>query len=264
MSGDQYTAVNDSFLVSLYGPEKNSSTATQSSELSEAVRILREATRSDVPLAQQRHLIQEHQRSATNALTNAFVSLRQPEEDSILCEPISDSTANMRYLKECLAALLSLLFSVGKGSGEVSSVCESLMDSIAVTTSWYLTNAESNGDTSSRQDVSILGALSKKHVDIGELGLAVTRASAFAHSDPLGRSRKDISSQLTEAVMEGSVSKVAGLIEEAVHHYVLAGCSQSHRSESLLPVPSSKATLSPEIIRWAQGLRSKSDDSLNA
>ena len=265
-SNTRYNDLSDGSVITEVGAEmlvptlnERDRTAPDDQDIRSFIRGIREATRHEVPVARLRHQIQEHQRSVTHAVTNAFVERRDQEEKDGGCAYSGVETpteACMEELKDSLRALLDIVESEKKDAREVVVCSASFVNAVASATAWYLT--ESNEDKGFTPDSGIANAVTTCPRDMEGLTLAFLRMSACKEHLPLTpKSTYQLSSELIEAVLEGSLSKVCALIESMIHQFACSFNSSFTESigGSILPFSSCrKATLSPEIVRWAQGL----------
>jgi len=217
----------------------------ESPDISVFIRRLREATREEVPLAKQRHKIQEQQRQATNAVTNAFARVPVADQelhDLKFMESDMGGVENLGELREALGSLMDQIDSHDKELTAVNRVCSCVLASIAASSASRIPRSGVGNDS----DVSVL--IGSSPVDLDKLACAIVDICNRESNVRIpSRSISQLLLGLTDAVMKGSRQEVAESLINVAHELSVG--------ESLLPAPIEKAILSPEILRWAQGLR---------
>jgi hypothetical protein len=219
----------------------------------------REITRDDIPSAKQRHLIQEHQRKASAAVADALTRsqvgsmILSPVHETIHEEGVDlphDTTGPLHLLRLSFDGLLNLVEARLPTSHDIASRAVSeFADGIASCASFEHIHDDLM-DPESLESLLSTRPLDRTRITKCIIGLC------RLHSDSCSKSQLEPSSELAFALERGDeISKIAEAIVTLVAS--ISGSFHSPSSHGLLPVPTEQAALSPELVRWAQGLTPK-------
>ena len=232
----------------------------ESVEIGQAAERLREMTREDAPLAQHRHMIQEHQRQCTAAVTDAISRTRKSlRATSTICGPIweEEDIASLQH-KELITAcesFISLLMSERKLTMDISSEVNEFADSLLATSAFVMMESDESANCT-EEARGLSDVLTDSPIDAVQLADALLRE---LHSG-CAKERLSPLPVIERLVSEISSGQSVDVIAETLSMLMAAYASMftsptAAASESLLGAPAQKATLSPEIRRWALGLR---------
>jgi hypothetical protein len=227
---------------------------------------LREISRVDLPGIQQRHMIQEHQRKASSsvayAMTRASKNLKlfSPSTEPLL-EENSLSRGIYHDLRMACDDLIELVDCVDPVSRDrASEVIHGFTDSLLSTTSFLAIESDIDLGT---ECTDVFEILSQRPRDGSRLAEALTGILHGAVVDgSVGKS--GIADHIELLANEISKRSDLSQIVKSLTDLVIACASILHSPVSvringgsaLLPNPTEKASLSPEMVLWARGLRS--------
>ena len=221
---------------------------------------LRDVTREDLPTTQQRHLIQEHQRKSSAAVIEAMNrsqrhsgALKHVEEPIPEDGLIGEQPGPMDTIRSACEPLLGLMESrEGLDSHSVSSAVFHLVDGIA-----SINDFSKHDDI---HDIPLARLLAARPIDRSRLAMSLSCLchTQFSATDSrLAASRKDATRNLTELISSNAdEERIAEAIETLIKS-VFVDLRSPSSGRSLLPIPMEKASMSPELLKWAQGLRPK-------
>lgn len=251
----------DRFLVvEVCAPDASDDPLEESLEIGEITHRLRLVTRADVPLAQHRHMLQERQRTCSAAVLAAFSRTRKSSKvNAMIEEPVWEASceSNVHY-KDLTSACESFieLLETRPGTTETNATrVNEFADAILATLSFVLmeSDAESEQIDSGRSLADILNDPSINPVELAAgLVSEVQRTPVNERPSPL----PIIDRLVTEISQGSSLSQIAETLSQLVCAYVNKCASPTQATGgSLLGAPAHRASLSPELRRWAQGLR---------
>jgi hypothetical protein len=231
-----------------------------SDDLAQLTKIFRDLTRDDIPSAQQRHEILEHQRRASTAVTEAFVRSRGASlilgtsTDPIREEEQSNSESQaIAGVRKAFEPLIEILESSGNTSEEQADFAISeLFDGISAAADFEMIDVQP-------MDCETLGQILKAR-PVDRLRAAATVVSLCEHH------ARSVTKETHQAIDDLRILLVENADGERIAAAIidLIGCVvRGYRSPAslagtglcLLPDPSEKASLSPEILQWTQGLK---------
>ena len=227
---------------------------------------LREMSRADLPGIQQRHMIQENQRKASSSVAYAMTrASRDPKPFSPSSKFLPDehplSRSIYHDLRMACDELIELLDSVDPVSRDgACDLIHSFTDTLLSTTSFLAIESDIDLGTEladvyeilnesprdgSRLAEALTGILHKAVVD-GTIGKSSIADKIESLADAISQ-RSDLS-QIVQSLTD-LVIACASILHSPVS-------ARANKGSALLPNPTEKASLSPEMVRWAHGLRS--------
>lgn len=228
-------------------------------DITSLIQKFREITRDDIPSAKQRHLIQEHQRKASAAVADALTRCRKgsavlpavPESSSE--EGISHAGKDfgpLYYLRSSLEGLVDL---VEKGAPAPAEAATQAVSDFADAVASSASVDQIHDDQVEQESLKLL--LEARPVDRQRFASAIMALCRL----PVNSCTKSQEAAQNELVLLLERTSDIPAISEAIVTLVtsISGSLNSPTSSGLLPVPTERASLSPELLRWAQGLTPK-------
>jgi hypothetical protein len=231
---------------------------------------LRELTREDLPATKQRHFIHEHHRKVSAAVINAMNRSRENRKcvpmvtEPILEEDLEESHVLIPGVYSELSAICEQLIDVLETStprefDAISQTVCDLTDCILSVASFVHIERDVNShDICDDRDIGTI--LSEQPIDRRRFSSALI---SCMHDKLNGvcsssSSASTLSEQLAHHIVDGSSAACIGkYIEDLVASCCNTISSPTRRSgeRALLPNPTERAPLSPEIANWAKGLK---------
>lgn len=231
---------------------------------------LRELTREDLPATKQRHFIHEHHRKVSAAVINAMNRSRENQKfvprvtEPILEEDLGESQVLIPGVYSELSAICEKLIDVLEASTPrefdaiFQTVCELTDCILSVASFVHIESDVNSNDICEDRDVGTI--LSEHPIDRRRFSLALIscmhdKLNGVGSSFP---SSSTLSEHLAHHIVDGSSAACIGkYIEDLVSSCCNTIISPTRRSgeRALLPNPTERAPLSPEIANWAKGLK---------
>lgn len=225
-------------------------------DITSLIQKFREITRDDIPSAKQRHLIQEHQRKASAAVADALTRSRKgslvlpavPESSSV--SDVRNDFGPLYYLRSSLEGLVDL---VERGAPAPSEAATQAVSDFADALASSVSVDQVHDDQAESESLKLL--LEARPVDRQRFASAIMVLCRL----PVNSCTKSQEAAQNELVLLLERTSDISAISEAIVTLVtsISGSLNSPTSSGLLPVPTERASPSPELLRWAQGLTPK-------
>lgn len=224
-----------------------------------------QVAREDVPQAKERHRIRQRKKQSATAVAEAWARTHRHHKSQFVGEPI---------LEEELA-------STALDSGVFLELRSSCGEIITLMGSHRTAQLEDAVTTFADALLSVVGVIvGEPEIEVGELiadSVSLHEAIGARNGEQLfhsilwsirTRNRQNIKrvpgeglcENLSDAILEDRADQIVGCIEDLIWDFSTkfdSPHSSPDSPTSLLPTPSGKANLSPEVLQWAQGLRPK-------
>ena len=242
-------------------------------DIGQITRRLRQVAAESVPQAQQRHMIQEHQRRSANAVLTAWARLPAAEKLKGSPSMFPDASGHhslepsnspeLASLLDCCKRMSALIDSAGTESVPASIAAHNFADSLLSVTSNL--HSDPTSQASKVSSDSLATCLAASPIDPQHLfdGIVACAAQSSYSSPTASRLCTDeLVDKLALALSNPSdrheiAGALTALIVSSVSLFHLHSPDTPAGDAGLLPPPSIKASLSPDIVKWAQYLRAK-------
>jgi hypothetical protein len=226
----------------------------------------RDITREELPSTRHRHLIQEHQRRVTAAVVDAMNRSRKSSEALITIEKTipEDSSVGESFTFDDIRNACEPLIRLIESEDTVT------VDCACVAASDFVDGLVSSDSFSIFEDdcgvhESLETVLSMRPIDRLKLARIFASLCHFSHetTEVLSESPRAAADTLATLVAsKADAGQLARGFRTLIKTLIRNGLRSPTSGRGLLPNPAEKASLSPELVRWAQGLKPKHKGSM--
>lgn len=223
--------------------------------LGNLARQIVQLTTGELPLARHRHAVTESQRKASSTVMSAF----QRCTDFQLFSPSVDAMADEDFLGSSILNCVEydrLVLSVGKiltllrstptsdEETHVEQFREDIMSLCAL--------VHNDTEILSESDVSLSTIFSDANETPSWVASRILLAILSPNSQLTTQKSETIFQDMSMAIRNRNRSQLASCVSNAIAHYIMLF---GHKTAGLLPIPSTKIRLTPEMLRWTQCVR---------